>query len=100
MYRKGPPNRSRYQLTSGLNRFRQRKRHDNVSLSRQEGSKMHHLANAHPVMGFFCCMVGLVVLTVIAYLHCVRDYKNLIYLILYLQISSYFGYVSNISTLP
>ena len=51
MDRQGPPNRPRYQLTGGLNRFRQRKSHDDASLSRQEGSTMRHIANAHSVVG-------------------------------------------------
>ena len=52
MDRQGPPNQPRYQLTKGLIiRFRQRKRRDAVSLSRQEGSTMRHLANAHSMTG-------------------------------------------------
>ena len=42
----GPPNRPRYQLTRGLTRFRQRKRSYDVTMSRQEGSMMRHLASA------------------------------------------------------
>ena len=51
MDRQGPPIRPRYQLTRGLNMFRQRKRCYDVMLSRQEGSTMRHLANAHSVTG-------------------------------------------------
>ena len=51
MDRQGPPSRPRYQLTRGLAIFRQRKRCYDVTLSRQEGSTMHHLANAHSVTG-------------------------------------------------
>ena len=47
MDRQGPPNRPRYQLTRGLNLFRQRKRWTDVTLSGQEASMMRHLANAH-----------------------------------------------------
>ena len=47
MDRQGPPNRPRYQLTRGLNLFRQRKRLTDVTLSGQEASMMRHLANAH-----------------------------------------------------
>ena len=47
MDRQGPPIRPRYQLTRGLNMFRQRKRSYDITLSRQEGSTMRHLANAH-----------------------------------------------------
>ena len=54
MDRQGPPIRPRYQLTSGLNMFRERKRYHalyDVTLSRQEGSTRRHLANAHSVTG-------------------------------------------------
>ena len=51
MDRQGPPNRPRYQLTVGLNRFRQQKRYDDVILSGQEGSTMLHLANAQYMTG-------------------------------------------------
>ena len=40
MDRQCPPNRPRYQPTRGLNRFKQRKRCYDVTLSRQEGSSM------------------------------------------------------------
>ena len=46
---KEPPNQPLCQLNRGLNRFRQQKRCDDVSLSRQEGSTMLHLANADSV---------------------------------------------------
>ena len=66
MDRQSPPNRPPYQLTRGLNRFRQRKRCYNVTLSRQEGSMMCHLATAvgpadqyaHIQCDFFCCLAG------------------------------------------
>ena len=51
MDRQGPPIQPRYQLTRGLNMFRQRKRCYGVTLSRQEGSTRRHLANAYPVTG-------------------------------------------------
>ena len=51
MDRQGPPKQPRYHLTGGLDRIRPRKRHDDVSLSRQEGCLMHHLANAYSVTG-------------------------------------------------
>ena len=51
MDRQGPPIRPRYQLTRGLTMFRQQKRCYDVMLSRQEGSMMRHLANAHSVTG-------------------------------------------------
>ena len=51
MDRQGPPIGPRYQLTRGLNMFRQRKRCYDVTLSRQEGSMRRHLANAHSVTG-------------------------------------------------
>ena len=51
MVTQGPPIRPRYQLTRGLNMFRQRKRCYDVMLSGQEGSTMHHLANVHSVTG-------------------------------------------------
>ena len=51
MDRQGPPIRPRCQLTRGLNMFRQRKRCYDITLSRQEGSTMRHLANAHSVTG-------------------------------------------------
>ena len=51
MDRQGSPNRPRYQLTRGLNRFRQQRRRDDVSMSRKEGSTTYHLANAHSVTG-------------------------------------------------
>ena len=47
MDRQGPPNRPRYQRT----RFRQRKRCDDVSMSRQEGSAVPRLANVHSMTG-------------------------------------------------
>ena len=51
MDRQGPPIRPRYQLTRGLNRTRQRKRCYDVTMSRQDGSMMRHLVNAHSVTG-------------------------------------------------
>ena len=77
MDRQGPPNRPCYQLTSGLNRFRQRKRCYDVALSRQEGSTKHHLPNAQNVMPqpvetqdyFFCRLVGQSAPTGLAIVH-------------------------------
>ena len=46
MDRQGPPNLPRYQLTRGLNRFRQQKRCYDITLTSQEGSTMRHLASA------------------------------------------------------
>ena len=51
MDRQDPPNRPCYQLTWGLTRFRQQKRHDDLTLSRQEARTMRHLADAHSVTG-------------------------------------------------
>ena len=48
MDRQGPPSRPCYQLTVGLNRFRQRKSCYDITLSRQEGSMIRYLANAQP----------------------------------------------------
>ena len=42
----GPPKQPHYQLTRGLNSFRQRKRSYDVTLSRQERSTVHPLTNA------------------------------------------------------
>ena len=53
MNRQGPPIRRRYH-TSGLNRTKQRKRCYDVTMSRQEGSTMCHLANAHSVIAPAC----------------------------------------------
>ena len=47
MDRQGSPNWPRYQLTRGVNRTRQQKRCSDVTMFRQEGSTMCHLANAH-----------------------------------------------------
>ena len=47
MDRQVPPIRPCYQLTRGLNMFRQQKRCYDVTWSRQEGSTRRHLANAH-----------------------------------------------------
>ena len=46
MDRQDPPNRPRYQLTRGFNRFIQRKRCYDVTLSRQEGSTRRQLVSA------------------------------------------------------
>ena len=51
MDRQALPNRLHYQLTRCLNRLRQQKRCDDIMLSRQEGSTMRHLANAHSMTG-------------------------------------------------
>ena len=51
MDRQGPPNQPRYQLTRDLTRFRQQKRRDDISMCRQEGSTVRHLANVHSVTG-------------------------------------------------
>ena len=49
--RQGPPIRPRYQLTWSPDMFIKQKRCYNITLSRQEGSMMHHLANAHSLTG-------------------------------------------------
>ena len=50
MDRQGPPIWPHYQLTRGLNRTGHKKDAD-ITMSRQEGSMMRHLANAHSVTG-------------------------------------------------
>ena len=51
MDRQGLPVRPGYRFTRGLYRTRQRNRCYDVTLCRQEGSTMRHLANACPLTG-------------------------------------------------